>query len=395
MGAQLLRFDSREREMLVPGLTEWKSAAIDKLRKLHPKIEDRIEEEDEEEDLPDIPPEMPRRDHHNLVVEVEDASGTTDADETNPKKSKRRRVKQSICYAIAVTECPEDNHVMYGAAVLAESIKNVSARRNPASKYDYSLYAFVHDSARECNAPLYSLGYTILNGKAPHSDADKEYIKLYAFSLTNFKVVVSLEVDTIILQPLDELFDLIIDRELAPDLAHRNEVIPESVDFISTKTADKLVDHSFFVARTSYETYRHMAQQIEEGGASRSFDDFLNDAYGENHFELDNCVYNTYFGQDDQCSDTTFDKIQLAHFSSCQAPWECPDYLVNDDPGKHVCRSLHREWHMSRKMVDQDLGNALPDVGLGWASEISLGYCREPKSFVPIKIDIIDPDTVS
>jgi len=429
MGGQLMLLDNRREQqaILVPGLKEWRSEAIDRFKRAHPKIEDKDEvvvvsdrylssqsrdvdettidsdaDADKDKDK-NTDPKAPDENVKPLTPEAVN-NNNNELNKSTPQASNNnkrpyRKPKDTITYAIAVTECPDDNHVTYGAAVLAESIKNMSIRRNPESRYDYNLYAFVHEDARKCNAPLYSLGYTVLNGKSPHAGVDKEFIKVYALSLTNHKIVVTLEIDTLLLQPLDELFDLMLDREIAPDLAHTNKIIPERVDFISTKTASQLVDHAFFVARTSQATYQEMSDRMEQQYAAnsdagddnkkitnKSFDDFLNDVYGDDHFELDNCVYNTYMGDD--CFDTTFDKIQLAHFSSCGAPWDCQ---TNIESGS-VCSSLLREWHRNRRQLDQDLGNEIPDESSGLKD--TFGYCSEHGSFLPVNIVVVDPESV-
>jgi predicted CopG family antitoxin len=224
-----------------------------------------------------------------------------------------------------------------------------------------------------------------LNGKSPIKTVDREYIKVYAFSLTNHKIVVTMETDTILLQPLDQLFDLMLGGQIAPDLAHKNEKIPEQINFISTKTADKLVDHSFFIVRTSNEAYPKLLERMKEN-PKRSFDDFLNDMYGKDHLQLDSCVYNTYVLADDECQDTAIDTMKMVHYSSCGAPWDC--LTVDGD----VCQELHRVWHKNRRLLDEDLHNRLPDPDSGMPN--TFGYCSEEGEFEPIKIDIVNPENV-
>jgi hypothetical protein len=376
MSTQIIRKTQPRKTKLVPGLKEWKNGAIDKFRKMRPRII---------ETLPDY--------DNNGSGDNADESETKNSQRSNVVQSTKllfntvavRRPKAVVVYAIAVTRCPDDAHTLYEAAILAESIKNMSIRRNPNSNYDYSLYAFVHDNARNCNAPLYSLGYTVLNGKSPIKTVDREYIKVYALSLTNHKIVVTMEADTLLLQPLDQLFDLMLEGTVAPDLAHKNDVIPDQVNFISTKTADKSVDHSFFIARTSKDAYPKMLELMKEN-PSRSFDNFLNDVYGKDHFELDSCVYNTYVMWDDECQETPLDTMKLVHYSSCGAPWDCP--TVDGD----ACQELHRMWHQNRRLLDEDLHNNVPDPDTGMPN--TLGYCSEDGEFEPIKIDIVNPENV-
>lgn len=412
---------------LVPGLKVWKSEAIDRFKRKHPKIEDQDvmpvqsqpvpqdlhgSNDDEEEEI-ETDQELDTRHDKGDIDEIQEGvmpNSGTEKEHSTVKQSDTaikiapRRPKATIVYAIAVTECPNDMHVLNGASVLAESIKNMSFRRNVNSTYEYSLYAFVHDDARACNAPLYSLGYTVLNGKSPLDEVDKEYIKIYALSLSNHKIVVTLEVDTLLLQPLDELFDFMLEGTVSTDLAQSQNfdpnINPDRIHFVSTKTADRLVDHSFFIARTSKDAYPKALEQMK-AHPGKSFDDFLNHVYGKDHLELDNCVYNTYISaaaganlEDAKdngvlpCDNVPFEKIKFAHFSSCGVPWKCKDMTEE----RAVCQKLHREWHRNRQLLDEALKNALPHPDGGLAN--TFGYCKRIGEFKPIKIAIINQEDV-
>ena len=410
---------------LAPGLTIWRNDAIDRFKRMNPKIEDQdvmpFESQSFQRSGSDDEQPQQGEERQWQETEIDDRQknpvGQTQSEvevdsqiennvaaqqqqqqqqqpETTIKVSPRKP-KATIAYAIAVTECSHnDAHVMYGASVLAESIKNLSIRRNANASYDYSLYAFVHDDARECNAPLYSLGYHVLNGKSPLHEVDKEYIKTYALSLSNHRIVVTLEVDTLLLQPLDELFDFILEGKVGSDLAHggRNYtgIHPDQIQFVSTKTADRLVDHSFFIARTSSDAYPNALERMK-AYPGKSFDDFLNHVYGEeDHVELDSCVYNTYLlgnheNDNDECKDTPFEKIKFAHFSSCGAPWDCQEMEKGE-----LCQRLHKEWHRNRKLLDETLQNERPNPDSGLPN--SFGYCKRVGEFEPVKIVIVNQE---
>ncbi len=412
---------------LVPGLTVWRNDAIDRFKRMHPKIDDKgampfqpqpgpkrnlhMHQSDDEEEQ-EQKSEQESETHHDKGVFEESQDVVMPISTTEKHKEKEnqsdtvikispRRPKANIVYAIAVTECPQDMHVLYGASVLAESIKNMSFRRNVNATYDYSLYAFVHDDARTCNAPLYSLGYNVLNGKSPLDEVDKEYIKIYALSLSNHEIVVTLEVDTLLLQPLDELFDFMLEGTIGTELAQNQDfdpkINPDRIFFVSTRTVNRLVDHSFFIARTSTDAFPKALERMK-AYPGKSFDDFLNHVYGKDHLELNNCVYNTYVSAspvdlDDPksnhvCDDVPFEKVKFAHFSSCGAPWDCEEVKKNSE----LCQTLIREWHRNRQLLDEALQNTRPDPNSGLAN--TFGYCKRIGEFEPINIAIINPDDV-
>jgi hypothetical protein len=132
-----------------------------------------------------------------------------------------------------------------GAAVLKYSLDLVtSSSSKPTStssssstasysKYDYQMYIMYHPNATECVAPLKDLGFTLLErdtpirrediGKGKEESAflreriavngccgELELIKLEAFTLIQHPVVIHIDLDTLILKPLDGLIDLLI-----------------------------------------------------------------------------------------------------------------------------------------------------------------------------------------
>ena len=139
-----------------------------------------------------------------------------------------------IAYAISVTDCPSNatHTVLDGAAVLAHSIHRQSIR-NPesSSRYDYKLYAFVHPTAAAvCQDPLQELGYDVQIKDLPFAIervppelresmeskgccGSKEYLKLHVLSLKHHRIAVHLDIDTLLVRPMDELFDYMLRRQ--------------------------------------------------------------------------------------------------------------------------------------------------------------------------------------
>uniref|UniRef100_A0A7S2Q4C4 Nucleotide-diphospho-sugar transferase domain-containing protein n=1 Tax=Skeletonema marinoi TaxID=267567 RepID=A0A7S2Q4C4_9STRA len=152
--------------------------------------------------------------------------GTNEVTTTNMKKA-----KATIGYAITVSGCPKTNAsgMLDGAAVLKHSI-HLNSIHSSSSQYDYQMYALVHPSAESCaTLQLAPLGYQILvrdvpvplqeiegdylRNKVPKNGCcgDKEFVKLHAYTLMEHPVVVHLDLDTLVLKPMDALYDVMMD----------------------------------------------------------------------------------------------------------------------------------------------------------------------------------------
>jgi hypothetical protein len=147
-------------------------------------------------------------------------------DSANPYDS-----KAIIGYAITVTDCPSGPEVADAAAVLKQSVhKNSIRNAESGSKYDYQMYALVHNDATQCvGSTLTSLGYKVLSRTSPielkYIDGEylretlpsvgccgvKEFTKLHAYTLVANPAVVLLDLDTLVMKPMDRLFDIMID----------------------------------------------------------------------------------------------------------------------------------------------------------------------------------------
>ena len=156
------------------------------------------------------------------------AAATADADAANNAQSSAARA--TVAYAVSLTGCPKDDPLTDGGAVLKHSIHLRSAS-NPASgsRYGYRMYAIVHPAAMACASQLEDVGYELLVRDVPvpvneiRGDflrtkvvvngccGEKEYIKLHAYTLVDHPIVVHLDLDTIILRPMDDLFDAMLD----------------------------------------------------------------------------------------------------------------------------------------------------------------------------------------
>jgi len=134
---------------------------------------------------------------------------------------------ETVAFAVSVTGCGSDP-LTEGAAVLKHSIHRASIRGTLGGRYNYKMYAIYHPNAIACAKTMEPLGYELLEREVFVKVADiegeylrtniekngccgeKELIKLEAYTLTQHPIVVHLDLDVLVLQPLDDLFDVMM-----------------------------------------------------------------------------------------------------------------------------------------------------------------------------------------
>jgi hypothetical protein len=159
-----------------------------------------------------------------------------------------------IAHAISLIKCTKGSSVtgfLDAAAVLRHSIHKNSIHYNPPppsiplnstrntysasssssaskSRYSYKMYGIVHTSCIEHAKILQRLGYTTIIRDHPvhnndiqnnwlknHIESENccgsaEFIKLYAYTLVDHPIVVHWDMDVVVLQPMDDLFDVML-----------------------------------------------------------------------------------------------------------------------------------------------------------------------------------------
>lgn len=167
----------------------------------------------------------------------------------------------AIGYAVTITGCGSDP-ITEGAAVLKHSIHQASIQGGKG-RYDYKMYAIYHPSALKCAKTLEALGYTLVERETPVAVKDiqgeylrskiekngccgeKELVKLEAYTLTQHPVIVHMDLDTLILQPMDGLFDWMLAGDQARSfdasgvtLQWPEAPIPETVNAFFTRDCE-------------------------------------------------------------------------------------------------------------------------------------------------------------
>jgi hypothetical protein len=347
---------------------------------------------------------------------------------TGPQKT----AKAVIAYAVSITACKNPKDLIDGAAVLKHSI-HLSSIRNPnsTSKYDYRLIAFIHPNATSCENTFERLGYEVSIRDTPvdvtqiknNSDmirrvtksgccGEKEFLKLYSFTLLDYPVVVHLDIDTVILRPLDDLFDVMLLPANAtkhipaamwtPNVTHPvNAFFTRDYPMINPGRKVKKVgmQGGFFVVRPDRRVFDEFCSIIMSGqfypgpgwgGTKLRYGGYFGAAqiqglvsyyYGHFHsntsIELNRCNYNQMAdnprdkkkgrcmtGEENcqDCRETNVPDIYSAHYTLCQKPWWCPSpdhkwlnetvWEGSESMGA-LCLKLHHEWHRIRYDLEQ------------------------------------------
>ncbi len=233
--------------------------------------------------------------------------GDTSAANNNGDEQQRQiitnnKAKATIGYAITVSGCPKNNGsrgdfgagILDGAAILKHSIHLNSIRNNnpknhpsssSSSQYDYQMYALVHPSAKSCaTSQLQPLGYQILirdvpvpldeiqgdylRTKVPNNGCcgDKEFVKLHAYTLIEHPVVVHLDLDTLVLQPMDDLYDAMIDGIVDNKLSNNNGKKNGRIDVAFNDPMDTTQPINAFFTRDYNMAHRGMKHAGVQGG---------------------------------------------------------------------------------------------------------------------------------
>lgn len=356
-----------------------------------------------------------------------------------------RSNRTNVAYAVTITDCGERNEqegmhpfpITEGAAVLKHSI-HVMAKR-----YGYQLYAIYHPNAQACVEPLADLGYILLKRETPvkveeiQGDflrekivsngccGEKELIKFEAFTLVQHPVVVILDLDFLILKPIDSLFDFLLHgTPLTSD-----HLMPNSTETTTTTRKDgvwvlhtfdyamvspsrtvKPVQGGFVVIKPNQTIYQEILEIVKEGDyQERGWAGLTGKFWGSMTFqglmtyyfrilhaghavELNWCAHNNMAsnpktskgkcydtrlkgGACEDCRTRSIDTIYSAHFTVCQKPWLC---MRHHQPGGYhpLCRALHHRWFETRSALERSWGRSgRGTAGEGGDADHFVGYC--------------------
>lgn len=360
----------------------------------------------------------------------------------------------TIAYAISVTGCGSDP-ITEGGAVLKHSIHLNSI--HGAGRYNYALFAIYHPSAVSCALPLKALGYELLEREVFVNVADikgdflrnkieqngccgeKELIKLEAYTLTDYPIAVHLDLDVLMLKPMDVVFDAMLQDGVSQSTFQTHSVmwpddpLPTSINafftldynMVGPKKQYKPVQGGFLVMRPDLNVYEEFRAIVLEGDfrdgqgwggkvgpfhGSMTFQGIIPYYYNVLHpgqaIELNRCVYNqmcdnprtgktvndvvqgecrTNTETCEDCRERNLEDIVTTHYTLCQKPWWCLSH-ENDSLQHRLCRKLVHEWYKVRSDLEQSWGRSGRGPGTH-ETDFFYGYCNKmgKGGYIPIE----------
>lgn len=264
----------------------------------------------------------------------------------------------------------------------------------------------------------------------------RELLKLYSYTL-NESVVVHLDTDMLLLQPIDELFDAVLQGPKRNRvLTESNQPLPSNdIDFLYTRdymqgpkntkdTSRWPVQGGLLVMKPSLTKFQSILDVVLAGNFNKSgwgesqigvfwggaqIQGLLSYVYlnDPSAVELDRCVYNNM--ADDQvfrrgpykgrcitlkpncshCELTPFDEIKLVHLTVCSKPWNCVRYKNRSGQ----CDRMLGKWFEIRRQLEADWGRPFQPPPLHrWFNNVSLGYCKSSSILVERYLPLNPPE---
>jgi hypothetical protein len=304
------------------------------------------------------------------------------------------KMKPTVAYAITVTK---DGPFVDGALVLGYAAKKYHSQQlsGISSAYNCDLIAFVTKEVKTSREILIKFGWKIYEKELPVAIEEienqvyaqnmknsgccgaSEFLKLWAFTLIEYHRVIHLDMDSIIFQNLDELYNLNYELLFTGDYN------------MMSGSPYPPAQGGFFVIKPSIETFQEFQAIIKKGdhrpgggwGGShignfwggQTIQGIIPYYYNILHpgkaLELNRCYFNCMvdnpyrkgttrcLNKQTTCEDcrlTDFEKIKSAHFTICQKPWTC---TYHSNPLNKVnCEKFHNKWFQLRDEYEQYLG---------------------------------------
>jgi hypothetical protein len=254
--------------------------------------------------------------------------------------------------------------------------------------------------------------------------------------LIDYPIVVHLDLDSLILRPLDDLFDAMLDGNSEngkiPVMFDENLPDKNPIDAFFTRDYNMVnpghkhvgVQGGFLVLRPSMEAFHNYVDVVLEGnfkqgngwggkgyggyfgaqqiqGICSYYYDYLHPGTG---VELNRCYYNAMTDAPRQeksgkcrdgreecqdCRDVNVEDVKSVHFTLCSKPWKCPEWAGMDKKGKKICQAFHGEWFRIREDLEKTRNEQFVNPGGVQRPEIFRGFCNSghERGYIPILID--------
>jgi hypothetical protein len=328
-----------------------------------------------------------------------------------PQEPQPKR-KPKIAYAITVTK---DGPFLDGALVLGYAARKYhSYQKGYQSNYDVDLVAFVTPTVVTARPVLEKYGWKILERQLPvqldeieNKDyaqrmrdsgccgAD-EFLKLWAYTLTEYHRVVHLDMDSIIFRNMDELYR--IDKELLftgdYNMKAGSPVAPAQGGFLVVRPSlARFEEYQRIIRKGDHGNRGWGGSKIGNFWGGQTIQGIVPYFYHVLHpgdaLELNRCVYNcmvdnpyhkntlTCLDGQETCEDCRLqvpEKVASAHFTICQKPWTCTDFV--NPKNMVLCEALHKQWFQLRDELEVDEGLDTSYRVTNGRNKGSLGMCK-------------------
>lgn len=345
---------------------------------------------------------------------------------TTPKTSIASGARKKIAYAITVTK---DGNFLDGALVLGFSAKKVHSRKYGfSSAYDADLVAFVTSSVVTSRAALVANGWRVLERPLPVTldeienerymlnmknsgccGAD-EFLKLWAYSLTEYHRVVHLDMDSVVLQNMDEIYA--IDKEMLftgdYNMQGRSPAVPAQGGFLVVRpSSERFEELQAIIRKGDFGPKGWGGSGIGVFWGGTTIQGIVPYFYYSVHpgeaLEMNRCEYNFMadnpyrpntlecLDKKPTCQDCRLQDPELvksAHFTICQKPWTCTGF---DNPKNDVpCKAMHTKWFALRDEFERAVGisPAYRVAGPGHIQSVTQGMCKAfgERGYIPIPV---------
>jgi hypothetical protein len=365
----------------------------------------------------------------NLKIEIVDTLPKLSDEIRKPPPSLvsviNKNPKKKVAYAITVTK---DSNFIDGALVLGYSAKKVHDKLHGfESEYEADLVAFVTSSVITSRPMLEKNGWRVLERKLPvelEEIENKEYmqkmkdsgccgadefLKLWAYTLVEYHRVIHLDMDSIVFQNMDELYN--IDKEMLFtgdwNMKAGSPAVPAQGGFLIVKPSiETFEEFKAIIRKGDHGSKGWGGTGIGNFWGGTTIQGIIPYFYYSIHpgasMEMDRCIYNFMadnpyrpntlkcINGEATCQDCRVqdpELIKSAHFTICQKPWTC---TIFDNPRNRIpCSAIHKKWFTLRDEYEKSLGISSNYRVLDTSHVVSLGMCKSPgdRGYIPVPMN--------
>lgn len=261
-----------------------------------------------------------------------------------------------------------------GAAILAESVKDTMSK-----EYPVDMIALVNPQVQALRKPLEKFGFRVIEYEFPLKSSDiqgeelrktidksgccgmSEFGKLGAWKLTQYKKVLVMDSDTLLLQNIDELWAADFEAQYTYDHGLAGGCI--NGGFVMLKPSLEVHDELVEMVRVGDfkpgsawggkhigwcyggQTYQGLIPYYYQESGKRS---------KESWTAVDSCIYNNMVASKNDegrvQEKVPIEEIKTTHFTVCQKPWSCYG------SGRGLCKLLHDQWWVIRGRYEEKHG---------------------------------------